>query len=491
MTTLDPGGLPVTVGAVTLRTPGLQGEATAHQPGTEGMRAAELSTAELDAALQEAGAETLQTIELEGTLEVDVGAVPTRSTSFGEPAIEVTVPDPGDAFGQVVLSIDEAGVTTWNLARDDSLAVDVTRGAAARTYVVRRYVPTTPSGAEVRGLIGAIGKKILKVVVFPLLDPLVGAVGEYFVKRWENAKRPYAIRAFGPDDHGDETAPAIDGPGWERLSAGRALLMVHGTFSRASAAFGSIPAQDVSALGGLYGGRVFAFDHPTLSVDPRHNAEWFLSQVPDGTSLDVDIVCHSRGGLVARSLAEKQAAFSLGSRTLRVGKIVFAAAPNDGTPLADTKYMNDFIDSYTTILNLFPDNGVTFVLEGIVAVLKQLAVDTVKGLDGLQSMVKAGDFLHGWLNSGPAGDERYFALAANYEPVNPGLAAYAADRLLDAIFKVGNDLVVPTTSPYEANGAGLFPIEDRLEFGPADGVMHSGYFANATARRQIMDWLAS
>jgi hypothetical protein len=152
--------------------------------------------------------------------------------------------------------------------------------------------------------------------------------------------------------------------------------------------------------------------------------------------------------------------------------------------------MNDFIDSYTTILNLFPDNGVTFVLEGIVAVLKQLAVDTVKGLDGLQSMVKAGDFLHGWLNTGPAGDERYFALAANYEPINPGLAAYAADRLLDAIFKAGNDLVVPTTSPYEANGAGLFPIEDRLEFGPADGVMHSGYFANEAARRQIMEWLS-
>ena len=100
---------------------------------------------------------------------------------------------------------------------------------------------------------------------------------------------------------------------WARLGAGRALLFVHGTFSSCDA-FHDLPPAVMEELSARYGGRLFAFDHPTLSDDPAANAEYLLAQLPAGTSLTVDIVCHSRGGLVAREIAPETPASRAGLR---------------------------------------------------------------------------------------------------------------------------------------------------------------------------------
>lgn len=487
---LEPFGSPVAVGTVILRTPGLEGTAEAHAPGTEGMRAAELSTEELERALSNESIQTQETIELTQTSEIDVGDAPTRSTAAGEDAIEVEATDPGSDWGQLVLYTDEAGVTTWNFPRTQDLEVDTTRGGATRTYVIRRHVPEPSEPGETRGLFGAAAKKVLKVLVFPLIDPILGKVSDYFAHRWEQHRRPYRVRSFTPEDYDSPEAMAFDPSAWERLSSGRSLLLVHGTFSRAHSGFGGFTEDFVADLWRKYEGRILAFDHFTVSEDPRQNVEWLLKRIPEGANLDLDIICHSRGGLVGRVLAEKQSELSLGSRTVRVRKVVFVAAPNGGTLLTDAKYIGDLIDSYTNILEFFPDNGVTEVLEGIVTVAKQIAVAAVKGLEGLQSMLPGGPFLHE-LNTGSADDKRYFALASNYEPTNQGLLMFVKDRLMDRIFKEKeNDLVVPTAGVYDSNGSGFFPITDRYVFPSGEGVPHNGYFANATARSKILQWLA-
>ena len=265
--------------------------------------------------------------------------------------------------------------------------------------------------------------------------------------------------------------------------------MIHGTFSRAHTAFGALPKEFVEMLHREYSGRVFAFDHFTLSHDPRQNVDWLLDQLPDGCALNLDIICHSRGGLVTRILSEKQGELALGSRTLQVGRVVFAGSPNAGTILADADHVGDFIDSYTNLLNFVPDNGVSDILAGIITVAKQLAVGAVKGLPGLQSMRPGGE-LGKRLNAGPrAGETRYFALASNFTPVEPGLKELAADRLLDKIFKVPNDLVVPTEGVFSENGSGFFPIEQRFVFQGSDGVGHTGYFGSRGAREKIAEWL--
>jgi hypothetical protein len=224
------------------------------------MQAAEMTTAALETAMSEEHLQPQETVEINGTAEVPVN-VSTRSTAYDEPAIVAEVPDAGEDWGQVLLYTDEAGVTTWNFPVDNQNRIQTARGTATRTYVVRRYVaePTTPT--ETRGLIGAAGTKVLKVLAFPLIDPVAGKVGDYYAGRWEKAKRPYRVRTFTPDDYASPEAAEIDTPAWSRLSSGRALLMVHGTFSRTHTAFGSLPKEFVEALNRRYQDRVFAFDH--------------------------------------------------------------------------------------------------------------------------------------------------------------------------------------------------------------------------------------
>ena len=487
---LDPFGNPIQVGNIILRTPGLAGQAESHPPGTPGMRAAEQTTDSLEEAFTNEHIGIQETIEVWDTREIDVHGVTTRSTAFDEPAIEVQVPDAGDQWGQFVLYTDEAGVTTWNFARDEQNKIDVTRGAGYRTYTLRRYIPPTEGGPETRGLIGAVGKKLIKVLVFPLLDPVVGAVGNFFAARWEQMKRPYRMRTFSPANYGQLNVHSLIDDDWSRLSKGRVLLMMHGTLSRAHVAFGALPQDYVASLHQKYEGRVFAFDHFTLSDDPKRNVERLIEFVPDGTTLDLDIVCHSRGGLVARQLAEKQREFSLGSRTFRVRRIVFVAVPNAGTILTDTEYLGDFLDSYTNLLNFIPDNGATEILEGLITVGKQLTLATMKGLEGLQSMLPNGQFLQG-LNRGVKDEKRYFALSSHFEPTVPGWKDYVADRLMDKIFKVENDLIVPMAGVYDQNGSDLFPISNPYTLSDTEGVSHTSFFRNAKVQEKIMEWLSS
>ena len=274
------------------------------------------------------------------------------------------------------------------------------------------------------------------------------------------------------------------------LGKGRALLLVHGTLSRAHTAFGGLSPATVAELCRRYGDRVFAFDHYTMSEDPIQNVRWLVEQIPDGSQLDFDILCHSRGGLVSRVLAERQSEFSLGSRHIAVNRIVFVATPNSGTILTDSQYMGDLLDTYTNLLKFFPTTGVTEVLEGVVTVAKMLAVGAVGGLPGLQSMLPGGSFLHGF-DTAPKGGSTYHALTSDYEPTAPGLKDWAVNRLTDKIFqKAANDLVVPTLGVYEANGSSCFPIPNPHVFPPERGISHSGYFADPEAQELILGWLS-
>ena len=491
MPALNSNGNPVKVGQITLRTPGLEGAANSYRAGLPGMRSAEQTSDALEQALRSQNVQPQETIEITGTREVPVAAVPTRSTTFDEPAIVAEVPEPGDAFGQFVIYTDESGVTTWNFPLTQDNRVDVTRGSGKLTYVIPRTVPSTEGTSETRSLMGVVGKKLLKVVVFPLIDPILGKIGDYFVERWEQRNRTTRIRPFTAENYCVADTPPLDKDGWKSLAAGRALLMIHGTFSSTHAAFSQLPPDYVRDLCQQYSGRVFAFDHLTLSQDPKANADWFLKQIPSGIALDLDIVCHSRGGLVSRVLAEREV--TANPSPARVRRIVFLGAPNAGTALADSKYMSTFLDSYTNVLNLFldmlPESGVIEALEGIIAVVKQLSVNTLKGLDGLGAMQPNGEFLR-TLNRGRKDDKRYFAISANFEPQhNPGFKAYIANRLMDKIFKAENDLVVPTASAYEKNGSDLFPIDDRYIFSASDGVHHCNYFSQKAARDNIVAWL--
>jgi pimeloyl-ACP methyl ester carboxylesterase len=456
------------------------------------MRSAEQTSDAMDQALRNQNVQPQETIEITGTREIPVANIPTRSTTFDEPAIVAEVPEPGNAYGQFVIYTDESGVTTWNFPLNQDNHIDVTRGSGKLTYVIPRTVPPTEGASETRSLLGVVGKKLLKVVVFPLIDPILGKIGDYFVGRWERKNRKSRIRPFTPENYCVADTPSLGKDSWAGLAAGRALLMIHGTFSSTHAAFSQMPRDYVHDLCQKYSGRVFAFDHLTLSQDPKENVAWFLNEIPPDIALDLDVVCHSRGGLVSRVLAEHE--ITANHAPARVRNIVFVGAPNAGTILTDAKYMSTFLDSYTNVLNLFfdmlPETGVIEALEGIITVVKQLSVDTIKGLDGLQAMQPNGQFLKA-LNQGKKDDKRYFSISSNFEPKqNPGFKAYIANRLMDKIFKSENDLVVPTASGYEQNGSDFFPIDNRYLFSTSDGVNHCNYFSQKITRDKIVTWLS-
>jgi pimeloyl-ACP methyl ester carboxylesterase len=415
--------------------------------------------------------------------------------------IELQVPDLGPEVGQIVLACDERGVLTWHLPVDSQQRIEAsaTRGAGG----LKRFVipaipppPPQPGAAPRRGVIGLVGRKVLKVLVYPMLDPVIGPISEMFAERWEERHRPYGLRMFSRGTFREPKADPLSAADVQLLRGGRALLFIHGTFSTAHGAFNLITDGAFKALCDRYQGRVFAFNHFTLSHDPRRNVEWLLAQLPAWPPLDVDIVCHSRGGLVARALTEQPSAFGLDTSRVVVRRIVFAGVPNGGTLLAHPDHMVTMIDRLTTALNLFPTGAITETLEAIITTVKVVGHGALNGLDGLASMRPGGSFLTRLNQGTPAGDG-YYAIAADYEPTDQGLrsliAGTLANGVLDRVFEdIGNDLVVPEPGVYGANGSGAFPIpEGRVLRVPANaGVLHTTLFGYEPACSKIAEWLA-
>lgn len=492
--TLHGGTSPVNLGSgYTLRTPGLHGTARIRGPRVTGTRGPELATDAFDHAFAATHLEEATTIELEVASAPFPAAAASMRGPEGADAFELQVPDLGSEVGQVVLSIDEAGALHWHFPLDDNLVVQpsTTRGAAGtKIFRIPRAIATPPQAAspDKRGLVSMIGRKLLKVLVYPVTDAVLGPLTDFAVGKWEAHKRPHCVRRYLPDDRAPLTADD-----WTRLAGGRALLFVHGTFSTAEAAFRGLAAETLGALAARYANRLFAFDHPTLSVDPEANTRWFFSQLPAGLALDVDIVCHSRGGLVSRCLGGLSAQFGVDPVRFRVQRLVLAGVPNQGTLLAHPDHMVEFLDRMTSALNLFPDNFVSDVLEGILTVVKVIGHAGLKVLDGLAAMKPGNQFLTA-LDQSPIPGCTVYGVGADFEPSGVGLGAAfctAADSLIDRVFENDpNDLVVPTNGMRAWGGGVQIPDDHFQGFSPDRGVMHTRYFDQPETSARLLHWLA-
>jgi len=496
---------PVTLGeGYQIRAPGVRGSAELRRPRPAAdrsrARVAEDGTGALDAALANTHFTEVRQISL--ALQPALAAAEARALRSvdGQEMLELQVPDLGTETGQVVLACDETGVLTWHLPVEEQQRIETpaTRGAGRVKHFLIPATRPQPASAEATGkrsLLGVIGRKLLKVLVYPLLDPVIGAISEAFAQRWEAAKRPYGLRDFAPGNFRNPAGPPLTDADWSRLGAGPALLFIHGTFSTAHSAFSEISDDTFAELHRRYGGRVFAFNHHTLSHDPRRNVEWLLARLPRDRRLQVDIVCHSRGGLVARTLAQHPSAFGLDTSPLQVRRVVFAGVPNNGTALTHPDHMVRMLDRYTTALNLFPTGVVTETLEVILTALKVLGHGALHGLDGLAAMRPGGDFL-ATLNAGRENGDGYHAIAADFEPADQGLRALltgkVADAVMDRVFSdVPNDLVVPEPGVHGDNGNPAFPIPParRLLVPLEAGIIHTTLFSHPPAQARLRDWL--
>jgi hypothetical protein len=187
--------------------------------------------------------------------------------------------------------------------------------------------------------------------------------------------------------------------------AARVLLFVHGTFSSTIGGFGAIAAtpwgeEFLRAAHANYDA-VIGFDHPTLSGDPLENATDLLTRLQNIAwphPPRFDVITHSRGGLVVRSLTEHL--LPVANFQATVERIIFVAATNGGTQLAEPDNWQAFIDLYTNLslaacrlIGMMPQaKPVTLILnevvQGLGAFVKYLATTAVtdRVVPGLAAM---------------------------------------------------------------------------------------------------------
>ncbi len=286
---------------------------------------------------------------------------------------------------------------------------------------------------------------------------------------------------------------------------GRILLFVHGTFSKTEALVDGIHASDggsafLQAAFAHYD-EVLSFDHPTVSVNPYLNAV-DLKRAFEGSEAEVDVICHSRGGLVTRWWAEV-----LNDDPSRLGKLVLVGSPLAGTSLASAPKLRASMD-YLTNLGTWLERGaaalsgglpiltaVTGIMRVITTVTKVAAKTpifdaTISAIPGLVGQGRTSDNpgirrLREGLEQGRRPPE-YYVVRGEFEPPPIGWRFWRvfqdpkerlADLGADLLFRAPNDLVVDTDSMTDlAKELRISDVDRICTFHETEGVHHTNYF---------------
>lgn len=408
----------------------------------------------------------------------------TATTRSGDPALIFSMPALGKNIDYAVLHTDEGGVSSWILPESSEA-----EGEAVRFHLPRESAPAPAQEEDpqaTRGPISKLGRRLVRVLAWKTKDLLGKPIMEA-AKKWEDSRRPYRFVGLSPQGFRE----TVD---WSNLMQGRALMLIHGTFSKAESSY-LFGKETLERLNQHYKGRIFAFNHPSLHQSPTDNIQTLLNMLPDGAKLDVDIITHSRGGLVGRVLSDRLESLNNAGRQVHVNKAVLVAAPNQGSILTDPENGLELVDRYTNMLTNLPDNAYTLVIEGVLALVKLLGYGALSTLPGLTCLRPGNDYLNA-LNAAPQGKTTYYALAADYTPESAALLerfrSVVADQFIDSVFNEKNDMVVPTEGCYQSGseaGAFVIPPERRRIF--TKGINHSGFFGTPVADEQIVSWLVS
>lgn len=406
--------------------------------------------------------------------------------------------DATDSHAYFVVARHESGALTFSVGEptaDPRAARRRSRSAAARGRTLRFVIEArgaAPSSRR-RGIAG----KVIRFVVAKLVDVLPDVAIQKLAAAWE--KRAWKKKGLTPglvritvDARGSlRPVDVVDRP---TSTAGPCLLFLHGTFSDATGAFGALASTRgadgrtfFEAVRDVYGDRIYALQHFTVSRSPADNARDLLAELPD-EGVTFDVVTHSRGALVLRSLADAARSTNAEDR-FRLRHAVLVAGPNAGTPLASPERWSTLTDWLGNLIDLFPDNPFTLGLDFLVEALAWTAGKAGGVLPGLASMNPAGAFLRDLRALAPTGS--LSALVADYEP-DERLLARMLDVGVDTFFAEANDLVVPSAGGWRVSHSNEETIAgDRIgSFGTggnldAADVNHCSFFR----RTETVDFL--
>lgn len=299
-----------------------------------------------------------------------------------------------------------------------------------------------------------------------------------------------------------------------RIDKGRVLLLVHGTFSKSQMWFDELQASEAGRK--LLAGwqqqysAILAFGHPTLSVAAWSNA-LDLYRALQNVGAPIDVVCHSRGGLVVGWLMRL--------RAVPVERVVFVASPLVGTSLAAPDKLRaalDMIASYADAVSRLSANatGVVPFAEGVSLLAKifgkvlhlgsttpivDAAVGLVPGLATQQRVRNNSDvrqlFADPWLCT-----PRMFGIGAAFQPDESAQPiwkfwrrfSHIGDQIkygaADLVFPGPNDLVVDVDSMFRLGEGGNLTFE-ALGVGPT--THHTNYFRDERVIGYLGDRLSA
>ena len=412
----------------------------------------------------------------------------------------------GDPIKTVSL-VEEDGVLFW---RDDVPApvaaparLDI--GPRARRRLRRAGIPLPPVQESPEMGHGPL----VLTRTFPVLAPnrIVAAVGA--IDRKLNPAVDVALRSrLRPlRKAADGSFVLMDEADITGILEGRTLLFVHGTFSNAANMLDEFKATDegLRFLKAVTGGakkydNVVFFEHATLAVSPVLNA-LELGRFFARASGRIDVIAHSRGGLVVRWWLE---AFGKSLSVLpgMPVRAILVGSPLRGTSLAAPDKLQGVLSLLSNIgsfaqatLNLVgPANPFLWVAGKLVQVVVSATgalartplvdglVALVPGLSG-QSAVENNHEIDR-LRLGPcAVDPQYYAVQSNFETPDPGWkfwqnfrAMRAGDLAANAVFEGPNDLVVDTRFMTDLGVPNLRLADSPCDFGTSDTVWHCNYF---------------
>jgi hypothetical protein len=437
----------------------------------------------------------------------------TRATRAAGPQVTVQLDQPADQ-PYVVMARQESGAISFHIP--EASAPTAVRGrrsrAALPTAPLTVTIPISSGGsageapaAKARRGTRGLADRVIQVVVLKVADTVVDYAMELLARRlearlWKEGNRQEGwVRVVLGADGAVSSRPEAPRP----EDTGRSLLLLHGTFSHTLSAFGEMLGDSETAerLKALYGDRIYGFDHFSFSKTPDENVVELLATLPAAARWNCDVITHSRGGLVLRTLHRELTKGRRPDPRLTLGKVVLVASPNEGTPLATPERWEQTLGWFANLLEMFPENPFTTAAGWISGSLSWLAQKLNKNLPGIQAM-DAGGATIGDLAKVPGapGAEWSAVVADTTPPIDKGLAARLADMGVDNFFQGSNDLVVPTEGGRQWEGAALAKIPDERVgrfakkggnlLAPADAfVMHTTLFAQAATRTFIADVL--
>lgn len=411
-------------------------------------------------------------------------------------------------LGKVLDPQNENDVETQRKRRSISSHIGSERGVMEYAQVVKSWLVSKYNGSAGNSLISDLAAEFDRQ-----------QVPDEQLCRYLSADECKRVRSQNPKVRKSRAeARREDGGDWQKRekSSGqfdRALLVLHGTFTKSGPLFADfqqllppdrqhLEEESESLLNWMLRRyrAVLAFDHWTLSKSPLENAQLLLTQLPQvwkkagrDAPLEIDVLCHSRGGLVARALTEKL------KHQINIRRVVMVGVPNAGTGLADPSKWGMMADILVNQVSQDPTGLLGRLSCFLFYMLAQGVEQRVPGLQAMRPITTASP-----LTLDPFTE--YFVVASNYVPDRNTLSLQTilqelGNAAVDEYFQVPNDLVVETASMWSLDKKSSWtekiqalPRESILLFntmrgGPENiipvlqsGVHHTNYFLNRTVR---------